>query len=251
MARDTGIADRLRRAGLKVVEVAGWKTRGAEVFDPDGSVDHHTAGARSGNTPSMAVCIYGRSDVPGPLCHVLIGRDNTCYVIAAGRANHAGTGGWSGISGNKNVYGIERENVGTTAEPWTNEQTETAARAHAALIGNRSASLVCEHKEWAPNRKIDAHSISGGTMRFLVQRYQNNPSVPQEDDMTLDEFVKALKTPGSPLRTEVAKIFEGQQEVTKKNTQQAVDEVLTYYANSGDSPVHKIVRAELDETRPA
>jgi hypothetical protein len=74
---------------------------------------------------------------------------------------------------------------------------------------------------------------------------------PEEDDMTLDEFVKALKTPGSPLRTEVAKIFEGQQEVTKKNTQQAVDEVLTYYATSGDSPVHKIVRAELDETRPA
>lgn len=249
MARDTGIANRLRAAGLKVVEVAGWKDRGSSTFDPDGSVDHHTAGSRNGNVPSLAVCIYGRPDVPGPLCHVLIGRDNTCYVIAAGRANHAGTGGWSGISGNRNVYGIERENVGTPAEPWTPKQTEIAARAHAALIGRRNPLLVCEHKEWAPNRKIDAHTISGGTMRALVQRYQNTtPSTPQEDDdMTLDEFVKALKTPGSPLRTEVANIFAGQQEVTKKNTQEAVNEVLSYYAATGDSPVHQIVRTELDK----
>lgn len=232
MPRDVGIANRLRAAGLKVVEVAGWKERGSSTFTPDGSVDHHTAGSRNGNAPSLAVCTYGRSDLPGPLCHVLIGRDNTCYVIAAGRANHAGTGGWSGISGNTNVYGIERENVGTPAEPWTPKQTETAARAHAALIGRRSPLLVCEHKEWAPNRKVDAHSVSGGTMRALVQRFQDNPSPQEIEDMTPDEFAHMLNT-HQPTRQALDKILLGQ------NTRPEVEDM------------HRaIVREEAGNTRP-
>ncbi|MEO5837776.1 MAG: peptidoglycan-binding protein, partial [Acidimicrobiales bacterium] len=88
--RDTAIAQRLRNAGLKVVEVDGWLTRVSDSFDARGLVDHHTAGGRTGNAPSLNICINGRSDLPGPLCNVLIGRDGTCYVIAAGRANHAG-----------------------------------------------------------------------------------------------------------------------------------------------------------------
>lgn len=170
--RDTGIADRLRAAGLKVVEVAGWKTRGSTSFNPRGSVDHHTAGSRNGNAPSLNICINGRSDLPGPLCHVLIGRDNTCFVVAAGRANHAGRGDWQGLAGNSSVYGIERENVGTTAEPWRADQTETAARAHAALLRGSgiSANMLCEHKEWT-RRKPDAHTVSGGTMRSLCARF--------------------------------------------------------------------------------
>lgn len=186
MAYDTGIADRLRAAGLKVVEIAGWKTRGSSTFNPRGSVDHHTAGPRSGNAPSLNICINGRRDLPGPLCHVLIGRDNTCYVIAAGRANHAGTGGWRGLSGNSTVYGIERENVGTTAEPWRPDQTDTAARAHAALIrGRANAEMLCLHKEWT-TRKPDAHTITGSALRALVARYLANPTPNNE------EFLMAL-----------------------------------------------------------
>lgn len=175
--RDTGIAGRLRAAGLVVVEVAGWQTRGSETFDPRGSVDHHTAGPRAGNAPSLGICINGRSDLPGPLCHVLIGRDNTCYVIAAGRAHHAGQGGWRGLSGNSSVYGIERENVGTVAEPWRRDQTHTAAIAHAALLRGPGldAAMVCEHKEWAPTRKPDAHTVDGDTMRALVRSFLSTP----------------------------------------------------------------------------
>lgn len=172
MPRDLGIADRLRAEGLKVVEVAGWQTRGLSAFDPKGSVDHHTAGPRTGNAPSLRICTEGRSDLPGPLCHVLIGRDNTCYVIASGKANHAGAGGWAGLTGNSTVYGIERENVGTSAEPWRPDQTKTAAKAHAALLrGSRygaNPQLVCRHQEWAPARKIDTHSLLGSELRRLV-----------------------------------------------------------------------------------
>jgi hypothetical protein len=71
--------------------------------------------------------------------------------------------------GNTTVYGVERENVGTALEPWTEAQTDTAARCHAALISGRASSeFVCEHKEWAPTRKIDAHTITGPIMRSRV-----------------------------------------------------------------------------------
>lgn len=164
MALDT--ADRLRAAGLAVIECAGWQGRGSSDFNPRGSVDHHTAGPPTGNAPSLNVCISGRPDLPGPLCQVLIGRDNTCYVIAAGRANHAGSGGWNGLAGNSSVFGIERENVGTPAEPWRESQTDTAARAHAALIrGRAQAAAVCRHQEWAPGRKIDTHTLTGDELR--------------------------------------------------------------------------------------
>ena len=181
MPRDTGIADRLRAKGLKVVEVNGWRTRGSETFHPRGSVDHHTAGPRTGNAPSLNICINGRPGLPGPLCNVLIGRDNTCYVIAAGRANHAGLGGWAGLQGNASVFGIERENVGTGAEPWTLEQYDVAAKAHAALIEAHGGEwrLVCEHKEWAPRRKIDAFGVDGNVMRDLVRLRLGTGEAPQ------------------------------------------------------------------------
>ena len=200
MGRDLGIADRLRAAGLNVVEVAGWQGRGSDSFNPRGSVDHHTAGPRSGNAPSLGVVVNGRSDLPGPLCNVLVGRDNTCYVVAAGRANHAGSGGWKGLVGNSSVFGVERENVGTGAEPWRPDQTETAAKVHAALISAHGAnpSLVCEHKEWAPTRKIDAFGVDGNQMRAMVNAYLHNainPSHPVQvppADPSAIAFLKSL-----------------------------------------------------------
>lgn len=169
MGHDLGIANRLRAKGLRVVELAGWQTRGSANFNPQGSVDHHTAGPPGGNAPSLNVCLYGRTGIPGPLCNVLVGRDNTCYVIAAGRANHAGRGGFKGLSGNSSVYGVERENVGVPrVEPWRNDQTETAALVHAALMEGKNSDLVCMHKEWT-SRKIDAHTISGSVLRALVR----------------------------------------------------------------------------------
>lgn len=171
MPRDTGIADRLRARGLTVVEVNGWRTRGADAFNPRGSVDHHTAGPRRGNAPSLGICTNGRAGLPGPLCNVLVARDNTCYVVAAGRANHAGAGGWGGLTGNASVFGVERENVGDGSEPWTLQQYDVAAKVHAALIsahGGR-ADLVCQHKEWAPRRKVDAWGVDGNVMRQLVR----------------------------------------------------------------------------------
>lgn len=194
---DTGIAARLRAFGLKVVEINGWQTRGSSSFSPAGSVDHHTAGGRSGNAPSLGICTNGRSDLPGPLCNILIGRDGTCYVIAAGRANHAGKGGWQGLSGNSKMYGVERENVGTSAEPWTTQQTVTAATCHVALMSwkpNYDVKYCAQHKEWAPGRKSDAHTITGSMMRSTMQKIMagGSPIPEEEEDMT-----QAITYPGA------------------------------------------------------
>lgn len=160
MARDTGLADRCRAAGLTVVECAGWQTRGSDSFNPRGSVNHHTAGSPNGATPSLDGVINGFSgSAPGPLANALQSREadgnDRIYIVAAGTANHAGQGGWRGLSGNSSVYGLEVEHVGTV--PLPDSRQRIAARFHAAAIqGRADASMVCQHNEWAPDRKIDA-----------------------------------------------------------------------------------------------
>jgi hypothetical protein len=158
--RDLAIADRLRAAGLRVVEVAGWQTAGSESF------------SSSGSTPSLLTCIEGRPDLPGPLCNVYQSREpstDIAYVIASGRANHAGEGGWHGLSGNASVYGLEVEHDGTSALPQA--RIDYAARIHAALFTGDPA-MVCQHREWT-TRKIDvATNVDGNEFRALVSHFR-------------------------------------------------------------------------------
>lgn len=187
--RDTGIAARLRAAGLDVVEVAGWQTAGSTDFDPRGSVNHHTAGPSSGATPSLNTVAHGRPDLPGPLCNVLqsreTGRPDRAYVVAAGRANHAGEGDWRGLTGNRSVYGLEIEHTGTSALPAG--RLDIAARIHAAMFEGDVAN-VCQHYEWAKpqGRKIDAATnVPGEWFRDLVRAWRTNDPDPdpEDDDM--------------------------------------------------------------------
>ena len=184
--RDTGIADRLRAAGLRVSEAPGWQQRGSSSFDPRGVMWHHTASAIGKDAPSLGICINGRPDLAGPLCHVLVSRSGICHVIAAGRANHAGAGVWPPIGGGSNsaFYGIEAENTGygtgPRAEPWTEAQLDVIARATAALLSGNASQVpaCCMHKEYAPRRKIDMHTISGDSMRARTLQPCNVPTPP-------------------------------------------------------------------------
>jgi hypothetical protein len=157
MARDLTIADRLRKAGLKVREVKGWKTRGDATLAARGAVCHHTAGPSTGLAPSLGIIINGRSDLPGPLANVYMDREGTVYVVAAGKANHAGLpdgGECRGMFGNSHAYGLEIEHGGTT--PLEPERVAIAAKVFAALgKGRWKASQVVQHREWAPSRKVD------------------------------------------------------------------------------------------------
>jgi N-acetylmuramoyl-L-alanine amidase len=156
----TRIPSDLARFGLKVELLPGWETRGSSSFAPAGVTDHWTAGPR-GTTgrPSLNVVTNGRPGIPGPLCNIYFARDATCVVVAAGRANHAGAGGFRGLVGNSAVYGIEAECGGDG--DWTPAQRQNYPRLNAALLSGlgRDHSWAHGHNEWAPTRKIDIRDI--------------------------------------------------------------------------------------------
>ena len=180
MPYQPGLVDALRKFGLTVVEHPGWKTRGSFGFAPKGVVVHHTAIAD--NEASIRVCIYGRPDLSGPLAHVVLTTDGLCHVIAAGRANHAGSGSWKGLSGNSTVWGIEAVHPGVPSVPWPAVQVDAMQRCSAAMIwlSNTDESLVCGHKEWAPSRKIDPITIGMNEFRSMVNNHLKEPTMPPD-----------------------------------------------------------------------
>ena len=143
----------LEAAGVKVAEVPDWRTRGrAEMGAVRGVMIHHTAGAATGNMPSLGVLQNGRPDLAGPLAQLGLGRDGTYYVIAAGRCNHAGPGRWSGNStGNGSFIGIEAENTGRPDDKWPDVQMIALVHGVAALLRHigADAGMACGHKEFA------------------------------------------------------------------------------------------------------
>lgn len=152
----------LEEAGLKVAETEGWASNGrAEMGRVLGVMIHHTAGPRQGNMPSLNTLIQGRSNLRGPLANLGLGRDGTWYVIAAGRANHAGEGAWKNVtSGNANFIGIECENTGSSEDlPWPDAQMRSLRYGVAALLrhAQRDVAWCVGHKEFAlpASRKPD------------------------------------------------------------------------------------------------
>jgi hypothetical protein len=153
----TWLAEVLEDAGVKVAEQPGWRTRGhGDVGNIRGVMCHHTAGPLQGNMPSLRVVTEGRSDLAGPLSQLCLGRDGTFFVVAAGRAFHAGAGNWQGIStGNTSFIGIEAENTGLRtgprADPWPAVQIEAYRRGVAAILRKIGADAImcCGHGEYA------------------------------------------------------------------------------------------------------
>lgn len=148
----------------------GWRKRGSATFVlARGILLHHTASSRQGgDLASLGTVVNGRPDLPGPLCHILVGRDGQVRVIASGRANHAGYGGpfgWVPTNlGNSYLIGIEIENNGV-GEPYSEECYNAVLEVCVALLKryrgrlarrkpHRAASKVKGHKEWT-SRKID------------------------------------------------------------------------------------------------
>ena len=189
----TRIPSDLARFGLRVELVPGWETRGSSAFAPAAVTCHWTAGPKNAadkSRPSLNVVVNGRPGIPGPLCNIYLARDGTCVIVAAGRANHAGVGGFRGLVGNSAVYGIEAESGGDG--DWTKAQNKVYPILVAALLSGigRDASWAHGHHEWAPSRKIDIRDIMP-TVRAEAARVLANGGpppadpIPQEDDMRL------------------------------------------------------------------
>jgi hypothetical protein len=159
----------LQKYGLTVETVPGADTRGGDDIHPAVFVGHHTAGPATGDRPSLNICINGRPDLAGPLCNWFMARSGVIVIVATGRANHAGPGGFRGVTGNANAMGLEAEDDGDGN--WTDVQLWAWPRAVAAgldLMGT-DESWYCAHRTWAPDRKIDPTGITDEWVRAGVR----------------------------------------------------------------------------------
>jgi hypothetical protein len=210
-------ADRLLKAlrdeGVKVVEHRNWRTHNRNHVGPWGPVHgvmiHHTV--TSGTDASVALCYNGRSGLPGPLCHGVIAKNGTVYLVGHGRANHAGGGDGDVLAavrserplppdneadtdGNTHFYGFECVNLGDGRDPWPPAQVEAIVRASAAICrahgwGKDGDTSVIGHFEWQPG-KVDPRGpgiTMGDVRRRVAERLRHpagwGPSTPEEDDM--------------------------------------------------------------------
>lgn len=172
----TWIPDVLRKAGLKVIEQPTWKTRGhGDVKNIMGILCHHTASQIGRNAPDLKTVTFGRSDLAGPLAQLLLARDGTYYMVAAGKCWHAGGGVIWDVPlnmGNDYLIGIEAENNGL-GEPWPDKQMAAFAKGCAAMLDylKLGRDKVAGHKEYArpKGRKIDP-SFSMPAFRRAVSK---------------------------------------------------------------------------------
>lgn len=200
------LAQVLRNAGNSVTEVAGWQTHNhGQLTAVNTVVIHHTAGAATGDYPSLGVVRNGRSDLPGPLAQLGVGRSGLVYVISSGLTYHAGAVLQTSYD-NAHAIGIEVESVGD-GTPWPAVQVQAVARAAAAICRRYGlpASRVLGHKEVCSpvGRKIDPRGIPGdmAALRSLVQQYLNNSvTQPEGEDMSQQDVdnLKGFLYSGGP-----------------------------------------------------
>lgn len=194
----SGLVDILRGAGLTVHENVGWETRGYQgrsLAAVNGIIVHHTAESTSTRPDMMARALsIGRKDLAGPLCHLYLDRFGEWWCVAAGWANHAGSGWWPGLAGNADTVGIEAANNGVD-EMWPDRQVDSWVRGVAAIADACSVPTgnVIGHKEWAPGRKPDPSRIDMGVFRASVAAERSVMAFTQDEERELKEIVGVLR----------------------------------------------------------
>ncbi|MFB7900197.1 LysM peptidoglycan-binding domain-containing protein [Streptomyces xiamenensis] len=189
----------LKAEGVKVVEYKSWRTHNRPsstgAWGPvHGVMIHHTAS--SGTASSVDLCYDGYAGLPGPLCHGVIAKDGTVYMVGNGRANHAGRGdrsvldrviaerppykpGKADVDGNPHFYGFEAVNLGNGVDPWPEAQLDAIERVSAAICRAHgwAAGSTLGHLEWQPG-KPDPRGFTMASMRTRVEQRLKSPPAP-------------------------------------------------------------------------
>lgn len=226
----TWLPDVLKNAGLKVSLVPGWENRGlGDVGSIFGVICHHTGvkNPNKQNMPTLNSLKNGRkaepglAALPGPLAQLGLGLDGTYFVIAAGRAAHAGKGSFQGISGNLRFIGIEAENSGTPSDPWPAVQLEAYQRGVAAILKHlgKDASFCVGHKEYAPGRKDDP-SLNMKAFRESVTAFMNGGGAQPIPAVETEPAAGAAARPTlrRPMKDELVKVVQAKVGVTADGT---------------------------------
>jgi hypothetical protein len=187
----------LRDAGVQVKTVSGWESRGRPPstggFDPYAVGNHHTGTSAPGAHPSLGLVTRGRSDLPGPLAQLFLARTGVAWLVAAGRANHAGVSSGPGKlkpgDGNWQMIGIEVETSGN--EELTKDQWASLPLINAALLKHMGNSHLYSflHETWSITGKWDlaenGRTIDLGEFRDKVRAQINALSPPPRPKPTL------------------------------------------------------------------
>lgn len=213
--RWTKVLETVPELALRTSYINDWESRGRPVMSGSGlaALWHWTAGRPSAKNPapSLNICINGRSDVPGPLVQLFIDANGKLYVIASGRANHAGIGNKeliprflgglppagsaaelklanTGGSGGT-LVGIELEHRGDSS-PLTAEQLRTLGMLSVAfrkgLDMNEAQAIRWHHKAWT-DRKVDIDGVKLAAMLNEHRRVSAGP--PAKIPVTLPPIV--------------------------------------------------------------
>lgn len=183
------IVDRLRAAGYTVIPIDGWETRGVGTIRPGGHLEHHTAGPRSGDAPSLRVVTFGRPGLRNSLSMWFVSRSGIIYLVAARVSWHAGAGS---KGSNTTLSGTESENTGV-GEPWGDRslRSQAAIAAEMAREFEFGAARVWDHKEHAPRRKIDRTGIDPAGWRARVAAVMaGSPVMSDEEDLMITPGTK-------------------------------------------------------------
>lgn len=233
----TDLASVLRAAGLKVEEVAGWKTRGhGQMVTAETIVCHHTAGPAKGNYPSLGTVRDGRTGLAGPLAQLGLGRDGTVYVIAAGVCYHAGVV-FEKYQDNWHAIGIEAEATGT--DPWPSAQYAAYAKLCAVLRKRYGIpnGRVLGHKEVAKpkGRKPDPNFDMDAFRATVAREYTKLLTPQQEDGMSAadaDRVIKQVNAVSAHLALNTAQnrqiLFRDLANLIKQTESGQTDQVLAY-----------------------
>jgi hypothetical protein len=197
-------------------------------FNPSGVLWHHTGTTTSTAKPcpTLALCVNGRKDLPGPLCHVVIGYDGVCHIIAAGRANHAGIAKASGSmpkgDGNELYVGFELDYDGTQ-KPST-AQVDAAQRGAAAVMKrlSKDANKCRGHKETSVTGKWDPGQVDLNSWRSKVSsRLAYKPPAPDQGDDWMaasDVWEVPMGKSGIDMGVAMQRIYTWMEQMNKKMT---------------------------------
>ena len=224
------LPDLLKKAGLKVVVIDGWRTRGRPAstgeFKPVGSLNHHT-GAKDEFNDAADDLAYakwlftkGRKDLPPPLCQLSLSLEGVVYVGASGRANHAGkakpSGSVAGGDGNALYVGTEWMLSGTQAIP--QGMYDAGVKLNAVLLdvlGSSEQAVSC-HYQTSTTGKWDIGDPSGISFsghkvldvtkfRSKIKEYRMKPTPPKppaKDSVVVKAMHASLQFSDTPKQQE-------------------------------------------------
>lgn len=225
------LAERLRAAGLTVVEIDGWQARGRPAstggFAPVGHLNHHTGSLDREGDPAddlayaKWLAFTGRPDLSAPLVQTALSLEGIVYVLAAGRSNHAGTAKASGSvaagDGNSLYSGTEWMLSGT--QPIPAKMMAAGATLNAVMLGiyGSSSQAVSCHYQTSVTGKWDIGDPNG--IPFQGHKVLDVPKFRS----LVDKEIARLKTPVEPL---VQDHLSGRFTASGQEEEGALDEMM-------------------------